>query len=135
VILQVFSRQKREGKKRKIRHFRIFGFQWVAKTIEGWLKIYTWFLVDSQIWLNLPGEDRHFCYILLCMVATLAFFKILKMTWGHAPCALISNSRVSYDVSARTCLLYALTTVQDWSMIRKCVQWSFEGGFLGKTRK
>jgi hypothetical protein len=27
VILQVFSREKREGKKRKIRHFRIFGFQ------------------------------------------------------------------------------------------------------------
>jgi len=27
VILQVFSGQKREGKKRKIRHFRIFGFQ------------------------------------------------------------------------------------------------------------
>jgi hypothetical protein len=63
VILQVFSRQKREGKKRIIRHFRIFGFQRVAKTIEGWLKIYTWFLVDSQIWLNLPREDRHFCYI------------------------------------------------------------------------
>jgi hypothetical protein len=66
------GRSERE-KKRKIRHFRIFGFQWVAKTIERWLKIYTRFLVDSQIWLNLPREDSHFCYILLWMAVTLAF--------------------------------------------------------------
>jgi hypothetical protein len=100
-------RSEREKNVKKIRHFSIFGFQLVAKTIEGWWKIYTWFLVDSQIWLNLPREDRHFCYILLWMVATLAFLENPKNDVGScSPCALIPNSRVSHDVSARTCLVY-----------------------------
>jgi len=45
-----------------------FGFQWVAKYIEGWLKTYTSYLVYSQIWLNLPKKDCQFVDIFLWMV-------------------------------------------------------------------
>ncbi len=100
VILQVFSRQKREGKKRKIRHLRIFGFQWVTETIKAWFKIYTWFLVDSQIWLNLPREYRHFWYLLLWMVATLAFFSNPKNDVGS--CSMCSDFKQTC-VTRRLC--------------------------------
>jgi len=59
VILAIFSRQKK--KKKKTRQKRILDFSIEqAKNIEGWLKIYTLFLVYSQIWLSLPKDDRHF---------------------------------------------------------------------------
>jgi hypothetical protein len=53
---------RNEKNKIKNQHIRIFGFQWVAKTIEGWLKICTLLLVYSQIWLNLPTDDCQFGY-------------------------------------------------------------------------
>jgi hypothetical protein len=45
-----------------------FGFQWVAKHIEGLLKTYNSYLVYSHIWLNLPKEDCQFFHIFLWMV-------------------------------------------------------------------
>jgi hypothetical protein len=53
----------RKGKKNPT-----FGFHWVAKYIEGWLKAYTSYLVYSQIWLNLPKKDCQFFHIFLWMV-------------------------------------------------------------------
>jgi len=44
----------REKIKFKNFQIRMFDFHGVAKNIKGWLKIYTLFLVCSQIWLNLP---------------------------------------------------------------------------------
>jgi hypothetical protein len=50
-------------KKRKENHrifiFLVFGFQYVAKNVEG-LKIWPFNLVNSQIWQNLPMDDCHF---------------------------------------------------------------------------
>ena len=40
----------------------MFDFHCVAKTRKGRLKIYTLFLVCSQIWLNLPKDNWHFDY-------------------------------------------------------------------------
>jgi hypothetical protein len=51
----------------------IFSFHCVAKHIEGRFNIFTLFLIYSQIWLNLPKDDRDFFfYIFLWMIATLA---------------------------------------------------------------
>ncbi len=62
-LLKLFNCQKWEkGKKNPT-----FGFQWVAKYIEGWLKAYTSYLVYSQIWLNLPKKDCQFFHIFLWM--------------------------------------------------------------------
>jgi hypothetical protein len=42
----------------------MFDFHFVAKNIKGWLKIYTLFLVCSQIWLNLPTRwSPHFLHL------------------------------------------------------------------------
>ncbi len=55
-----FSVAKSEGgKKGKFHMIHILGFHWVAKHIEGWLKICTLFLVFSQIWLNRLMDDGH----------------------------------------------------------------------------
>jgi hypothetical protein len=48
-----------EGK--KILQIFKFGFPYVG--IEGWFKIFIWYLVYSQIWINLPRDDHHFGYI------------------------------------------------------------------------
>jgi hypothetical protein len=52
--------------------FNILVFSVVAKNIEGWLNILASYVIYSQIWLNLPMDDRHFFYIFLWMIATLA---------------------------------------------------------------
>jgi hypothetical protein len=50
-----------------------FGFQCLARNMEGWIKkTCISYLVFSRIWLNLPRDDSHFFYILLWMIATLA---------------------------------------------------------------
>jgi hypothetical protein len=50
---------------RKCSHrIRLCGIHCVAKYIEVWLKIFTWFLAYCQIWLNLHRmDDCHFFYI------------------------------------------------------------------------
>jgi hypothetical protein len=42
-----------------------FGFQWIARNIEGWLKIWALHLVYYHIWQNSPNDDCHFLYIFL----------------------------------------------------------------------
>jgi hypothetical protein len=49
----------------------IFCFKCIAINIKGWLNISTSFLVYSQIWVNIPRDDCHFCNIFLWMIATL----------------------------------------------------------------
>jgi hypothetical protein len=53
--------RKKSGKSCQI---HTLGFHCVAKKRrkEGWWKIYNLFIVYSQIWLNLPRDDRHFSY-------------------------------------------------------------------------
>jgi hypothetical protein len=42
-------------------HIFIFGFQYVAKNIEGWLNICTSYVIYNQIWLNFSSsDDCHF---------------------------------------------------------------------------
>jgi hypothetical protein len=64
-----FSIAKSEGEHNKIFQIFIYGFQCVAKNIEGWLNISTSYMANSEIWLNLltdppflqlPGNDCHF---------------------------------------------------------------------------
>jgi hypothetical protein len=74
VILEVFNRQKRGGKKLvKVAIFFIFGFQLVVKNYR---RIFIWmctsYLVYSQIWLNLlPKDDHHFFYIFQWLMTTM----------------------------------------------------------------
>lgn len=35
-------------------------YMWFVYHIEGWLKMCTWFLIYSQIWLDLSRDDCHF---------------------------------------------------------------------------
>jgi hypothetical protein len=55
--------------------FLMFGFECVAKDIEGWLLFCTSCLVYSQLWLNVSENDCHF------WLQT----KILKQNTLHAP--------------------------------------------------
>jgi hypothetical protein len=38
----------------------MFGFQCVVKNKKGWLKFCISYVAYSQIWLNIPMNDRHF---------------------------------------------------------------------------
>jgi hypothetical protein len=67
-----FSIARSEGEKSKNFQIFVFGFQCVAKDMEGWLKFCTSYMVYSHIWLNLPKNDGHFFYIFLLMIVTLA---------------------------------------------------------------
>jgi len=67
-----FSIARSEGKNSKIFQISIFGFQCVAKDMEGWFKFDTSYMVYSHIWLNIPKNDCHFFYIFLLMIVTLA---------------------------------------------------------------
>ncbi len=65
MILEVFSRQKWENNKNKNSQIQILGFHCVAKFSNRKVirRVFFFvFLVYSQIWLNLPTEDRHFGY-------------------------------------------------------------------------
>jgi hypothetical protein len=52
----------------------LFGFQFVAVNIDCQLKIYTSYLVYSQVWLNLPMDGHHFLNILRWLQVRLQFF-------------------------------------------------------------
>jgi hypothetical protein len=39
------------------------------------LYFYFWLQIIARIWLNIPWDDRHFFYIYLCMIATMATSK------------------------------------------------------------
>jgi hypothetical protein len=67
-----FESPKVKKKINKSCHISIVGFQCVAKNIERWLNFCVSYLNYSQIWLNLLRDNRHFSYIFLWMVATLA---------------------------------------------------------------
>jgi hypothetical protein len=55
VILQGFNNsQKWEKNSKQNSQISIFSLQSVAINIEGWLKIFSSYVVYSQIWLNLP---------------------------------------------------------------------------------
>jgi hypothetical protein len=58
----------------------LFGFQLVAVNIECRLKIYTSYLVYSQVWLNLPMNDHHFLNILRWLQVRLHFFLKIKFS-------------------------------------------------------
>ncbi len=64
--------EMREKESSKNHQISILGFLVSSQNIEIWLKICTSHLVDSQIWLNLPRHDRHFFYIFVWIIATLA---------------------------------------------------------------
>ncbi len=67
VNLKVFQSAKVREKISKNHQIFIFGFQCVTKNIEGWLKFHTSNTVYSQIWLNIPRDDRQFFYIFLIL--------------------------------------------------------------------
>ncbi len=48
----------------------MFGFSCVHKNVEGRLQIYTFILVYSQIWQNLPRDDCHLKKNFLWMIIT-----------------------------------------------------------------
>ncbi len=63
VILEVFNGQKWGDKNCKTYHISIFGLMCVRKIIiKRWIKICSWYLVYTHIWLNLPKEDHHLDY-------------------------------------------------------------------------
>ncbi len=79
-----------------IAKFVMFGFECVAKDIEGWLLFCTSCLVYSQLWLNLSENDCHF------WIQT----KILKENTLHAPLFdyLYTPSITPQIVTLGTCL-------------------------------
>ncbi len=75
------------GKKNSLHSYNWFSF-WLSlcskKYSSGWLKICTLLLFYSQIWLNLPWDDRHFFYIFLWMIITPGYKqKFLKKNTDH----------------------------------------------------
>jgi hypothetical protein len=62
----------------------LFGFQLGAVNIECRLKIYTSYLVYSQVWLNLPMDDHHLLNILRWLQVRLHFFFKLNSVWSLA---------------------------------------------------
>jgi hypothetical protein len=67
----MFSVTRRE-ENNNIRLIRTFHFHFLAKNVEGWLKIIILLLSYSHIWLHLQRDDRHFFYIYLPMITTSA---------------------------------------------------------------
>jgi hypothetical protein len=69
VILEVRMR------KRKRKFTRFIHVVVIVYHIEGWLKMCTWFVIYSQIWLNLSRDDCHVfwclptndCHFFLCL--------------------------------------------------------------------
>jgi hypothetical protein len=59
------------------RLLKLFGFLNVGHKYRKSFKLFFSFrnLVHSQIWLNLPKDDRQFSYIFLCMTITKATLK------------------------------------------------------------
>jgi hypothetical protein len=57
IFFKGFDDQKWE--RNKSRQITIFGFLYVAKTMEGWVNIHFSYLGYNQIWLNLPRDDDH----------------------------------------------------------------------------
>jgi hypothetical protein len=76
-------RVEREKKnKSKNCQISIFGFQWLAKSTQGWLKISTSCLVSSQIWVNhLPSDHGHFFDIFLQMIMVFGNNSESKNLW------------------------------------------------------
>jgi hypothetical protein len=72
MILKGFKFQSPKVRKENSKNCQIsiFGFQCVAKNIEGKLDTCIWYLVYSQIWLQHPQEDVHFSYIFLWAITT-----------------------------------------------------------------
>jgi hypothetical protein len=71
------------NEKKITRLLKLFGFfSMLATKIESRLNFCRIsYLVHSQIWLNIPKDDRHFSYIFLCMTITKATLK--KKHWGR----------------------------------------------------
>jgi hypothetical protein len=72
VILEGFNNSQNWEKNRKQNsQISIFSLQSVAINIEGWLKIFSSYLVYSQIWLNLP---RHMTTIFFPPTSSIGVF-------------------------------------------------------------
>jgi hypothetical protein len=75
-----FQSPEVRGKDVKTFQISMIGFQCVAKIAkDSFFKCISCLIYNSQIWLNLLSEDRHFFYIFLWTIATLAPQKKLKI--------------------------------------------------------
>ncbi len=102
-------------------------FQHVAKDIERWLNFGASYLVYSQIWLNLPGDDHHFFNIFLWMIPTLAVLEnVRRKTLVHSSC-----EQMIWEIMVGKWMLDSYTEMSLWmldSYTEMClfVLWTFE---------
>jgi hypothetical protein len=90
-----FQSPEMRGKDVKTFQISMIGFQCIAKIEKDkFFKCISCLIYNSQIWLiNLLSEDRHFFYIFLWMIATLAPQKLKKTNKNFKKrlCALVTG--------------------------------------------